>query len=136
MMFWTVILISSARFNICMPRVELCRSFFLPLINNITNEKACLYFFYKKGHFSQTSWYLRFLLCTKLLPFICIVIMWHLTPLSDESSKSRTVLQTKSKFGSVNPLEYLSIIVHCTIYHPLDLSGDDPACCIHTVLQF
>lgn len=29
----------------------------------------------------------------------------------------------------MNPLEYLSIIVHCTIHHPLDLSGDDPACC-------
>lgn len=29
----------------------------------------------------------------------------------------------------MNPLEYLSIIVHCTIHHPLDLSRDDPACC-------
>lgn len=53
----------------------------------------------------------------------------HLTPLNDESSKPCTLLHTKSKFSNMNPLEYLSIIVHCTIHHPLDLSGDDPACC-------
>lgn len=85
---------------------------------------------HEKRHYCQKFYYLGFLQYSYNNNFKLFVLLQcgHLSKLSN-------VLHSKSKFSNMNPLEYVSIIVCCTIHHPLKLSGADPSCCIHTCIH-
>lgn len=121
-MFWTVTPIQPGLIFACLG--QSCAGH---LFSNTTDRKACLVFMRERRHYCLKFWCLRFLQCSTPDNFRLFVLLQ-----CEHLSKPSTVLHSKSKFSSMNLPEYVSIIVCCTIHHPLKLSGVDPSCCIHS----